>query len=212
MKRVVILGTGGHARMVAALLHDMMEHGRALTLAGHTSPDAPTGGDGGNILGDDSLLPVLARAGTATHFTLGIGSVRGGGELRERLFETALRAGLEPLTLRHSSAVVLPDAAVGRGSVLMPGSILCAGASLGDNTILNTRASVDHDSRVGDHSHIAVGATLAGGVTVGRNALVGAGATLSHGVSVGDCATVGAGAVVVRDVESGRVAKGVPAK
>ena len=209
MKRVVILGTGGHARMIATLIHDMAAHGHELTLAGHTSPDAPVGG---NVLGDDSALPALARAGTATHFVVGLGSVRGGLGLRQRVFDMALESGLRPLSLQHSSAVVIPTATIGRGSVLMPGSILCAGAVLGDNTILNTRASVDHDSRVGAHSHIAVGATLAGGVTVGRDALVGAGAVLSHGVSVGDGATVGAGAAVVRDIPGGRVAKGVPAK
>ena len=213
MKTIVILGTGGHARMVASVVLDMMDAGEAVAIAGYTTngkPDRPP--LGGAVLGDDSVLPELARAGTATHFVLGLGSVRGGQALRPELFAAARAAGLTPATLAHRTATIMPGARLGAGTVLMPHAVIGAEAVLGENVIVNTKASVDHDGRVGDHAHISVGATLSGTVSVGANSLVGAGATVSHGVEIGNDVTVGAGAVVVRAVGDGLVVAGVPAR
>ena len=69
-----------------------------------------------------------------------------------------------------------------------------AGSRIGDNAILNTSCSVDHDCEIGPHAHVAPGSTLAGSVTVGEEAFV------------------GAGAVVIADVPAGKVVVGIPAR
>ena len=82
---------------------------------------------------------------------------------------------------------------------------------IGENAIVNTNASVDHECLVGDHVHIAPGGVIAGGVRIGNGSFVGANATIIDGVSVGSNSTVGAGAVVIDDVPSGCTVVGVPA-
>ena len=216
MKKIVILGTGGHARMVATLIHDMAAHGHEVSIAGYSVPvgelDQRRDPIGGKVLGEDTILPELARNGTATHFAIGRGSVLGGETDRPRLFDLAVAAGLEPASVWHHTATVFPTATLGGGAVLMAGSIVCADVVLGPNVIVNTNSSVDHDGKIGAHTHISAGVTLAGTVTVGSNCFIGVGSTISHSIVIGDDVTVGAGAMVIRDVESGRIVKGVPAK
>jgi len=50
------------------------------------------------------------------------------------------------------------------------------------------------------------------GVVVGKNAKIGANTTILPGIRIGDGALVGAGSVVSRDVSSGKVVAGNPAK
>lgn len=49
-------------------------------------------------------------------------------------------------------------------------------------------------------------------VRIGKNAFIGANVTILKGVNIGDDAVIAAGSVVVRDVPSGVVAGGNPAK
>jgi len=207
--RCVILGGGGHARVVidalrasrAGVVHGVLDSDR--TLWGTKLLDVP-------ILGGDELLPRLAHEGV-THFIVGLGGV-GDNEPRRRLFEFGLKHRLIPLTISHPSAVCSPAARVGAGSVLFPTAVVNAGAVLGVNVIVNTGAIVEHDCRVGDHAHVATGAQLASTVRVGASAHIGVGATVRQCLSVGEGAVVGAGAVVVDDVAPRTVVVGVPAR
>ena len=51
-----------------------------------------------------------------------------------------------------------------------------------------------------------------GSITIGSNVFIGMGSVILPGVTIGDNCVIGAGAVVTRDIPSGSVAAGVPAK
>jgi UDP-perosamine 4-acetyltransferase len=205
----VILGGGGHAKVVL----DVIRASAAARVIAVLDRDRSLWGKellGVVVRGDDELLPALVREG-CTRFVVGVGSV-GDSTLRQRLYALGLRHALTPLTCTHPTAVVSPDAEIGRGALLAPLTVVNAGARVGDNVIINTGAIVEHDCVVGDHAHVATGAQLASTVRVGRGAHVGAGATVRQCLSIGDDAIVGAGAVVVHDVPPGTVVVGVPAR
>ncbi|HAR97327.1 MAG TPA: hypothetical protein DCS11_00170 [Syntrophus sp. (in: bacteria)] len=207
--RCVLLGGGGHAKVLLDILAKMP----GVAVHGILDGDPCKWGSdllGSPILGGDDLLDSLTAQGV-THFAVGLGSVKDCGP-RRRLFERAGAAALKPLTLVHLSAVVSPCAVVGDGSQLLPGCIVNASAVIGRNVIVNTRAVVEHDCIIGDHSHIASGAVLASTVTVGEGAHIGAGAVIRQCITVGAGAVVGAGAAVVNDVSPGTVVGGVPAR
>lgn len=209
MKRIAVLGGGGHGRVIAALIRACEARGEAVTFAGFIDR-AVTGMPG--WIGTDDDLTTLRLSGQVTHAVVGVGSVKGGGGLRARLFSAIREAGLEPASLVHPAAWADPEAEIGPGSVVMAGAVVHPGVMLGANVIINTRAGIDHDGSIGAHTHIAPGATLSGDVVVGTSVLVGVGASVRQGVQIGDSATVGAGAVVVANVASGLTVVGCPAR
>ena len=75
--------------------------------------------------------------------------------------------------------------------------------TLGEHTIINTGATVDHDCVIGDFVHIAPGAHLAGNVHVDEGALLGIGSCVIPGCKIGKDTIIGAGATVICDVPSG---------
>jgi UDP-perosamine 4-acetyltransferase len=209
LPRCVILGGGGHARVVID----------AIRLSGVATPVAILDNDtalwghevvGVRVLGGDDRLPEIRSQGV-TYFVVGLGGV-GDNYPRRRLFELARQQEFTPLTVRHPSAVCSAWATVGQGSVLLPLSVVNANAVLGVNVIVNTAAVVEHDCRIGDHAHLATGVRLSGAVIIGEMAHIGIGASIRQEIVIGDHAVVGAGAVVIEDVPSGVVVAGVPAR
>jgi sugar O-acyltransferase (sialic acid O-acetyltransferase NeuD family) len=207
--RVVGLGAGGHAKVVV----DILRLDGRYELVGFLDPrDELRGGSayGLPVLGDDDLLPQLARDGV-THAFVGLGS---SGDLRprRRVYELARAQGVEPVDAVHPTAVVSSSAELGRGVTLMASAIVNAAARLGENVVVNTGAIVEHDCVLGDHVHVATGARLGGAVVVGDGTHIGLGALVNQSVRIGSGSIVGAGAVVVEDVEDGVIVAGVPAR
>ena len=206
-KPVVIVGGGGHAKVVADLLSAL---GRPIRgVVAPEGPGCPAVGLGLAYLGDDDALLGLDRGSVA--LALGVGGVRPT-DARRALFERLKAAGFSFATLCHPSAVVAGDVELGEGSQIMAGAVVQTGCRIGANVIVNTRVALDHDCLVGDHVHLATAAAISGGVAIGAGAHLGTGAVVIQGLRIGAGALVAAGAVVVADVAGGAAVAGVPAR
>jgi len=166
---------------------------------------------------DVSLYPgseldkwIKARNGKKLGFCITIGNPHG--RTRIKLHQELEEKGLTPITLAHHTAFISQNAEIGKGSQIMAGSIISSEVEIGQDCIVNTNATVDHESFLESGVEIAPGATLCGLVNVGINGFVGAGATVLPRVQIGSDAIVGAGAVVTRNVEKGQTVVGVPAE
>jgi len=203
---VIILGGGGHARVLADALQ--LAGRRVL---GFTAPQRqPELAPGIGWLGDDTAIEAHDPASVA--LVNGLGSTRAI-EQRRRIYERLTGRSYRFAAVQHPSAVVSTlGTELGRGSQLLAGSLISPGVRLGDNVLINSRVAVEHDCRVGDHSHLATGAVLCGGCEVGPTVHVGAGATVIQGIRIGQGAVIGAGSVVTKDVEPSTLVAGVPAQ
>ncbi len=201
---VVIVGAGGHAKVVCdALLASGLSESE---LRGFVD-DQPDKW-GGRVLGFPILGGVDSVSAGEVHLAMAIGD----NAARQRAFENAKRLGHKFINVIHPQAVVGRECRFGEGIVVFAQAVVNSGTEIGDGVIVNTACSVDHDCRIGAHAHIAPGARLAGGVSVGEGALIGIGAVAIPGISIGARSVVGAGAAVTRDLPPDCVAVGVPAR
>jgi len=201
---VVIIGSGGHAKVVIELIHAEGKYQTkgctGLGESGFVLGDVP-------ILGTDSVLPAMLAHGTKKAFV-----AIGDNHQRLRLLAQVLEMGFELINAVSPNAVVSSSATLGRGIAIMAGAIINASAEIGDGAIINTNAGVDHDCRIGRGAHIGPGSALAGNVEIGCESFLGAGTCVVPGVRIGSRAVIGAGSVVVRDIPDDVTAMGVPAR
>lgn len=207
MKKLVLLGSGGHASVILSLLRHFDD---IVVIGAVTIDNSIESFLGLPILGDDEVLGSLVGR-EATHFAMGLGSV-GDASARIRCFRECTRVGLEPVTLVHPSASLDPSARAGDGTVILANCIVAAGSNIAENVIVNNGAIIEHGCSIEPHAHVATGACLGGDVTVGSGAHIGIGATVRQSIKIGPRAIVGAGAVVVKDVPAGGTVVGVPAR
>jgi acetyltransferase EpsM len=205
--RVVILGAGGHAQVVADILLRAAEMGSAASPLAYLDDDPALHG---KILLGLPVLGSLADLDMIGHDAVIIAI--GNNETRCSLYRALAGRNEQFAIARHPAAVLAPDAQVGPGAMICAGVVVNTGSVIGANTILNTGCTVDHRNRVGDHAHIAPGAHLGGEVLIGEGAPVGIGATILPRCSVGAWSTVGAGACVTWPVPPGATVVGVPAR
>ncbi|GAA4841701.1 acetyltransferase [Paenibacillus vulneris] len=204
MRRVVIIGAGGHAKVVM----DILKSNRALEIIGCTDKQlAGTQVLGVPVLGDDSVLPELYGQGVR-HAFIAIGD----NKLRRLLARKATELGYELINAVSPHAYVAEAASLGAGVAVMAGAVIHPDVRIGDNSIINTQASVDHDCVIGEACHVAPGATLSGTVTVGDGTFLGTGTKVIDGVRIGSWSVLGAGSVVVKDIPDSCLAFGVPAR
>jgi Serine acetyltransferase len=203
MGSVLILGAGGHGKVIADILFATGKN-----VLGFLD-DNPTI-HGARVLG----LPVMGYIEDYNRYQpdgliMGIGNNHTRQMVIERL---SLVASDGWITAVHPRAVISPSVQISSGSVIMAGAIINADTCIGHHAIINTGATVDHDCLIGDYVHIGPGVNLAGGVKVGDRTLIGIGAVVAPYHTIGSDVVVGAGAVVVNDIPPGLTVVGVPAK
>ena len=132
---------------------------------------------------------------------------------REAAYDDAIRNGFDCIgTLVDSSSVVARSAELGAGVYVNAGCTIGGRARLGDFVIVNRSSSIGHHTRIEAFVSIGPGVVLAGRIRVGRGVLIGAGSVVLPDIEIGENAIVGAGSVVTRNVASGAVVAGNPAK
>jgi len=205
--RIVIVGAGGHAQVIADLLLCRARLGENVHLLGFVDDDA-------KLLGCEILgVKVLGRIEQVGEFepdavVIGIGD----NATRARVYDQLKASGITLGTAIHPRAVVAEDVRLGEGSVVFANAVINTGSMIGPNNIINTGATVDHHARLGAHVHIAPGVHLGGTVTVEEGAFLGIGSSVMPNRTVGAWSIVGAGAAVIHDVAPHITVVGVPAK
>lgn len=197
-KEVIIIGAGGHGRVIA----DIIEK------------------SGDKVLGflDDKReekeffdYPILGKISDINkfydkEFFIAIGN----NLIRKKI--ASENSKLKFYTAIHPSAVISRGVEIGCGTCVMAGCVINANTKIGRHSIINSGSVVEHDNQISDYVHLSPGAVLCGTVSVGECTHIGAGVTVRNNISITDETVIGVGAAVVSDIKIPGTYCGVPAK
>lgn len=204
MKRLVIVGAGGHGREALDIVRAINDITPTFEFLGFVDDGVEAGVPAAPhrelVLGG---LDELAHLNAAAVVAIGSPSVRR--SIVERLGEVDFPTLVHPLASRGSHVTHEP------GLIMAAGARVTHGVTLGAHVHLNVDSSVSHDCVVGDFVTITPGARVSGSVTLGDGVWMGINSCAIQGVNVGAGAIVGAGAAVIDDLPAGCTAVGVPA-
>lgn len=207
MHRVVIVGAGGHAQVVADILLRAQDQGEAICPIGYVDDNSALRGE---TLLDLPVLGTIADLQSLPHDAIIVAI--GDNHTRRKMFDRLHSQGERFAIAKHPAAIVAPNVRFGVGTVVCAGAIINPGSMIGSNVILNTASSVDHHNHIANHVHIAPGAHVGGDVAIGEGTLIGIGATVMPQRRIGAWSVVGAGSLAHRDVPDHVTIVGVPAR
>ncbi|WP_052751180.1 acetyltransferase [Deinococcus soli (ex Cha et al. 2016)] len=208
IKRVVIVGTGGHAREIHELIEDINTAAPTWEIMGWLDSNAAAHGTTVHdlpVLGDVEWL----QANPDVYVTVAIGAP----PVRRRVVERVRAVGHTKFaTLIHPTALIGRRVEIGEGTVICAGVITSTDYRLGQHVLINRMATVAHDDHLHDFVTIAPSAVISGNVTIGEGTDLGTNATVNQGVEIGAWTIVGSGAVVTKSLPANCTAVGAPAK
>jgi len=193
---VIIIGAGGHAKVIADIITKCGDN-----VLGYLDDKDASELLNFKVIG--KVCDVEKYKGNAK-FVIGIGN-------NATRMKIAHLFDVTWYTAIHPSAVIASDVMIGDGTVVMANATINTSTKIGAHCIINTGAIVEHDNNLGDFIHISPNATLCGSVMIGEKTHVGAGATIINNINIQSESMIGAGAVVVCDIKKSGTYIGVPA-
>jgi sugar O-acyltransferase (sialic acid O-acetyltransferase NeuD family) len=199
MKKLVIVGAGGHGKVVADIAQNYYDE---IVFLDDASIDKCMDY---SVVG--KVCDYKEHLSTADFFV-----AIGNPNIRKKITEILEQSRGNVVSLIHPRAVVAKEVEIGKGTVIMAGSVVNPDVRIGNGCIVNTCASVDHECVISDYVHVSVGVHIAGAVSIGDGTFVGAGATVINNVEIAPWCTIGAGAVVIHSLTDAGTYVGVPAR
>lgn len=203
--KIVIIGQGGHSKVIRDIISSSDEH----QIVGYLDDkfNEFTINDNG-FIGPISAAKIILEHDINIKFIIAIGE----NKIRKIIYDNLSLPNDYFATLIHQSAVLSNSAKIGSGTVIMANVVINAEACIGNHSIINSGSIIEHDNTVGHFVHVSPNVTLTGNVKIEDGVHVGAGTTIIPGIQVGEWSIVGAGATVINNIPEYCTAVGVPAK
>ena len=205
IRRVVMLGGGGHAKMCI----DIMKQMKTYEIIGIVDRNIKMGT---KVMG----IPVIAKDRDIDFKRLyndgiklsviGIGAAKDH-SMRDKVYKKLKKFGFYLPNIIHPKASIEASVIMGEGNQFMANAILGSEVKIQNNCIINSGAIVSHDSVLENNVHIAPGAILAGGVFVGENSLIGMGSTIYLYVKIGKHVTIYNNCSITKNVPDNSIIK-----
>ncbi|MEH7577961.1 acetyltransferase [Priestia megaterium] len=202
MAKLLILGAGGHGKVVSEIAQLMKQWEEIAFLDDREDISEVLGIP---IVG--KLADLLALRSEYEYAFVAIGS----NTARLKWTEKLSHHDFKIPTLIHPSSTVSAKSFIEEGTVIMAGAVINPDTKIGRSCIINTASTIDHDCILQEGVHTSPGVHLGGTVKVGKRTWICIGATIINNINIGCDSVIAAGAVVTKDVLSNVLVAGVPA-
>lgn len=209
MKKVILIGTGGHAAEVREYIryHNRVNPTENIEILGfldenedlHRQYNYPE-----PYLGTVESYKIQSDIEYMFCF--------GNMIYKEKLVNQFKAQGATFLTFIHPTALIAESCKIGAGVLISHNASVGPMAVVGDFNILNSRCTIGHDTIMGDYNFISPQVSLSGNTSIGNHNMFGVNSATIPGVSLGNNNTIGAGSIITRDVADDCVVVGVPGK
>lgn len=142
-KRILIVGAGGHGRVVAEVAQDCGYDEIAFL-------------DDNSNLAIGKISDIKNFKDKYTDVFVGIGN----NKVREKLLMEIKTLGFNIPALIHPSAYISRSSKIGNGTIIEPKAIINANSIIGEGCIVSVGSIVDHDVTIGKCCHINSGAIV----------------------------------------------------
>ena len=196
-EKIILIGGGGHCKSCI----DVIEQEGRFDIAGIVDMPEKVGEKvlGYPVIGTDADLSALLKSFPNVLITLGQIKTP---SRRMSLFEELESLGAKFPVVQSPLAYVSPHADIAEGTIIMHQALVNAGARVGRNCIVNTKALIEHDAVIEDHCHIATATIINGGVRVGTGTFVGSNAVTREYISICDNTVIGCGAQITKSIQN----------
>ncbi len=206
-KKLLILGSGGHGRVVADVAEKSKEFEEISFLDNnYLNSNSSKEFNNKKVIGDISLASLEKFSLNFSHAFVGIGDnkVRLKWLKEIRNFNFLIPIIIDP------SAEISKFAEIDKGCFINTNVVIQCNTRIEFGSILNTSCTIDHDSVVGEGTHISPGVNIAGNVNIGKYCWIGIGSQIIQNVRIGNNVIVGGGSLVLKDIPDNIKAFGNP--
>lgn len=202
MSNLMILGAGGHGKVVAEIAKLADEWDEIVFLDDNKELIAV---NGHSVIGELNDYSKFKDKYNEVFVAIG------NNKLRQKLIEKLLDDSFKIPILIHPFTCISSNVDIDVGTVVMPGAVINTNSKIGRGCIINTASSIDHDCVLEDGVHVSPGAHIGGTTCIGEGSWICIGANVANNVKIGNNVIVAAGGSVVKDIKDNILVGGIPA-
>ena len=202
MSKILILGAGGHGKVVAEIASLMNQWDEIAFLDDNQEIKKV---NGVNVIGSLSTFSIYKEEYEYAFVAIG------NNKFRMDLIDNLLTHGFKIPILIHPFTAISENVKIDKGTVVMAGAVINTNTTIGKGCIINTSSSIDHDCILEDGVHISPGTHVGGTVSIGKCTWICIGSSIVNNITIGKDVIIAAGAVVTKNVPDNIMVAGIPA-
>jgi sugar O-acyltransferase (sialic acid O-acetyltransferase NeuD family) len=211
MKDIVIIGAGGMGKEVAWLIENINASIPTWNILGFLVDEKYSESFGQKVFGFTVLGSEswILDFGKEIYVTCAIGK----STVRKSVYEKlSLFANVKLATLIDPTVRIDKSMKIGEGSIICRNCTVTVDSTIGKGVLMNTGASVGHDSLVGDYCTFLTNSIAAGHTTFGTCCEIGSGAFILQGKTIAANTTLAPLSSLLKDITEAGVYAGNPAR